>query len=135
MSAIRELGAVERALAVSLAAGRAAIGAAIWLAPRRALPALGFERAADDDDALTLARIAATRDLVLGTWQASALGDRARLRRATLAVAACDAGDALAFAVAARRGSTTLAVKGLAGAVPATLAGAWLAARLRSTGN
>jgi hypothetical protein len=130
-----ELDTLDTGLGAFLAAGRVAIGAAIWLAPRQALPVLGFGRAADDGEALTLARIAATRDLVLGTWQASALGDRARLRRATLAVAACDAGDALAFAVAARRGSTTLAVKGLAGAVPATLAGAWLAARLRSTGN
>jgi hypothetical protein len=130
-----ELDTLDTGLGAFLAAGRVAIGAAIWLAPRQALPVLGFGRAADDGEALTLARIAATRDLVLGTWQASALGDRARLRRATLAVAACDAGDALAFAVAARRGSTTLAVKGLAGAVTATLAGAWLAARLRSTGN
>jgi len=136
MSAGSQLGAVERALAVALAAGRVAIGAGIWLAPRRALPALGFEHVADDDDALTLARIAATRDLVLGAWQASALDDRTRLRRATLAVAGCDAGDALAFAVVARRGSRPgLAAKGLAGALPATLAGAWLAARLASTGN
>jgi hypothetical protein len=73
---------------------------------------------------------------VLGAWQARALGDRARLRRATLAVAACDAGDALAFAIAARRGSrTTLAAKGLAGSVPATLAGVWLIARLQRAGN
>ncbi|HSJ17304.1 MAG TPA: hypothetical protein VK920_04370 [Solirubrobacterales bacterium] len=136
MSAVCEPGAVERALAVSLAAGRAAIGAGIWLAPRRALPALGFDRAAEDDEALTLARIAATRDLVLGVWQASVLGDRERLRRATLAVAAADAGDALAFAIAARRGGRPgLAAKGLAGALPATFAGAWLAARLRGTGT
>jgi hypothetical protein len=136
MTPAREPDAVDRGLGVFLAAGRMAIGAAIWLAPRQALPALGFERAADDDEALTLARIAATRDVVLGAWQASALGNRARLRRATLAVAACDAADALAFAIAARHGARpALAAKGLAGAVPATLAGAWLAARLGSTGN
>lgn len=131
-----ELDTLDTGLGAFLAAGRVAIGAAIWLAPRQALPVLGFGRAADDGEALTLARIAATRDVVLGAWQASSLGDRARLRRATLAVAACDAGDALAFAIAAQRGGRpALAAKGLAGAVPATIAGAWLAARLRGTGN
>jgi hypothetical protein len=132
MSQNRELEAAEGAVAAGLITGRAAIGAAIWLAPERALPALGFNRAARRGEALTLARIAATRDLVLGLWQAASLGDRAGLRRATLAVTASDAGDAVAFAMLARRGGHPgLAAKGLAGAVPATLAGAWLAARLR----
>lgn len=122
---------IERALGIGLAVARAAIGAAIWLAPERALPALGFDRAPRQGEALSLARIAATRDIVLGVWQAGSLGDRMRLQRATLAVTVSDAGDALAFAMLARRGGQPgLAAKGLSAAIPATLVGAWLAARL-----
>lgn len=121
----------EPALAAGLAAGRIAIGVAIWVAPQRALSALGFDRAADRPDALTLARIAATRDLVLGVWQGASLRDRGSLRRATGAGAASDAGDAVAFALLASRGGEAgSAAKGLGAAVLATLAGAWLAARL-----
>jgi hypothetical protein len=133
MSQKRGLEAAEREVAAGLIIGRAVIGAAIWLVPERALGALGFNRAARRGEALVLARIAATRDLVLGFWQAASLRDRARLRAATVAVTASDAGDAVAFAALARRGGHPgLAVKGLAGAVPATLAGAWLLARLRT---
>jgi hypothetical protein len=129
----RSLEAAEWAVAASLIIGRVVIGAAIWLAPERALPALGFHRASRRGEALTLARIAATRDLVLGLWQAASLRDSAGLLAATVAVTASDAGDAVAFAALALRGGHPgLAAKGLAGAVPATLAGAWLAARLRT---
>jgi hypothetical protein len=128
----REPGFAVRVLAAALATGRAAIGAAIWIAPERALGALGFHRAGRHGEGLTLARIAATRDLVLGVWQATALRDRARLRRATVAVTASDAGDALAFAMLARQGEHSgLAATGLATALSATLVGAWVAARLR----
>ncbi len=118
-------------LAIVLAAGRLAIGAGLWVAPGPSSRALGFAEL--DSRGLALARIAATRDLVLGAWILGALGDRARLRRATGAVALTDAGDALTFALAARSGGNagTAARRGLAGAVPAALAGAWLAARLR----
>jgi hypothetical protein len=133
MSHKHALEAAEWAVAAGLIIGRAVVGAAIWLAPERALPALGFNRAARRGEALTLARIAATRDLVLGLWQAASLRDRAGLRTSTLAVTASDAGDAVAFAALARRGGHPgLAAKGLAAAVPATLAGGWLAARLRT---
>lgn len=133
MSQKRALEAAEGAVAAGLIIGRAVIGAAIWLAPERALPALGFNRAARRGEALTLARIAATRDLVLGLWQAASLRDRAGRDSQGRRTQASDAGDAVAFAALARRGGHPgLAVKGLAGAVPATLAGAWLAARLRT---
>lgn len=118
-----------RKTAVGLAAGRLAIGAAIWLAPDLAAKALGFDSI--DAKALVLGRIAASRDLVLGAWQLSALDDRRELRHASLAVALADAGDALTFLLAAAGTDTRGAgFRGLAGAVPATLAGAWLVRRL-----
>lgn len=123
----------ERTLAIGLAAGRLAIGAGLWLAPRLSARLLGF--GAIDDKALALSRIAASRDLVLGAWQLSSLEDHAALRRATAAVAAADGGDALTFALATRSPDPAVRRAGLRGvvaAVPATLAGAWLHSRLRS---
>ena len=67
----------ERALALLLAGGRIAIGAGLWFAPRFTLRALGFTK--QDDPAIAVARIAGTRDLVLGAWQASVVSDRERL--------------------------------------------------------
>ncbi len=115
-----------RTVATGLALGRLVIGAGIWLAPGLAAKALGFGSL--DATALALGRIAASRDLVLGAWQLSALNDRQDLRRASLAVAVADGGDALTFALTARGAG----MRGLAGAVPATIAGAWLVRRLRS---
>jgi len=120
-----------RLTALGLAAGRLVIGAGLWLAPRRSLAALGF--AEIDSTAVALARIAATRDLVLGAWQLRSLGDPRELRRASAAVAVADAGDALTFGIALRAGAAnrTAGLRGLAGAVPAAIAGAWLESRLR----
>ncbi|MGH2951789.1 MAG: hypothetical protein ACRDKX_07085, partial [Solirubrobacterales bacterium] len=71
----------ERLVAVSLAAGRAVIGAGFWLTPGLAARTLGF---ADVDDATkAVGRIAGTRDLVLGVWALRSLDDRERLRRAS----------------------------------------------------
>ena len=47
-----------------------------------------------------LGRIAGVRDLVLGLVTLAALEDTDRLRLATLANAAADAGDAMTFAIA-----------------------------------
>jgi hypothetical protein len=120
----------ERLLAIGLAGGRIAIGAGLWLAPAAAGRALGFAEL--DSRALALGRVAATRDLILGAWQLGSLGDRDELRRATGAVAAADAGDALAFALALRAGGEVAEAgrRGLPAALVATAAGAWLAWRL-----
>lgn len=119
-----------RLTAVALAGGRLAIGAGLWVAPRRAAAALGFGELSPV--ALALGRIAASRDLVLGVWQLGSLRDPEELRRASVAVAVADAGDALTFslAAAARGAAGPAGLRGLAGALPAALAGAWLVRRL-----
>lgn len=120
----------ERLAATGLAAGRLALGAGLWLAPRLSIRALGFSEGSAQSVALT--RIAATRDLVLGAWQLRSLSDRGELRRATVAVAVADAGDTLVFALALGTPETRSAgLRGLPAAALATALGAWLAARLR----
>jgi hypothetical protein len=114
-----------RAVATGLGLGRLAIGAGLWLAPQQAARTLGFKDF--DSRALALGRVAATRDLVLGVWQLRSLNDQAELRRAAAVTAAADAADAVAFADLLRRGERAAGLRGLAAAVPAAVAGAWLA--------
>jgi hypothetical protein len=128
-----------RAVALGLALGRIAIGAGIWIAPRRAFDLLGLTdsgRSPDGAD-LVVGRLAATRDLLLAVETLRALDNPARLRYASLAGAAADAADALAFglALARREGIDEAAARGLIAAVPATLAGLWVAERLKSKSN
>ena len=119
------------ALGAALAAGRLMIGAGLMLAPGRVLDALGFEHASEPT--IAVARLAGVRDIVLGAVQALSLGDRAALRRSSLACAAADAGDAAVFGTALTAGGAVgrAGSRGLAAAGPATLAGLWLASRLR----
>jgi hypothetical protein len=111
-------------IAIGLGAGRVVIGAALWLAPHACTRALGFP--ALDRRGLALARIAATRDVVLGIWQLRSLSEPTELRRASTAVAVADAGDAVAFTLLLGNGERTAGVRGLAAALPAALAGAWI---------
>ena len=126
----REPDSLAQLVATGLALARLAIGAGIWLAPRRALQALGFNE--PSGEALLHSRIAASRDLVLGAWQLRARADRRALAQASTAVAVADAGDALAFGLAlgspaARRPG----MRGLPAAACASVVAAWLAARVR----
>ena len=71
---------------------------------------------------------------MLGAWTLAALDDRERLRAGRRrAVAAVDGADALAFGSRSREGPELreAAIRGLAAALPATLAGAWVASRLQ----
>ena len=128
----RTLSEGERALGGLLAAGRIAIGAGIWLAPGLAARGLGMRTL--EGEMLALARLAATRDLILGAWLAAELRRGGRPLPPATALTACDAGDALTFALLAARGEAGLkpGVRGFAAAGPATAAGAWLASRLRA---
>jgi hypothetical protein len=122
---------LDRLVAIGLAAGRVGIGVGLWLAPGLSAKALGFGE--PDGPTLAVGRIAATRDLVLGALQLAALNDRERLARISGAVAACDAGDTLTFALALRDPATrTAGVRGIGAAFAATVAGAWLSRRLAS---
>jgi hypothetical protein len=108
--------------------GRVAFGLAMLTAPEWALRALGFSEVTPTTVAVT--RLAGVRDFVLGGVTLGALRDRERLLSATVATATADAGDSIAFAVALGAGERDAAVRGLAAAVPATIAGIWVARRL-----
>lgn len=119
---------LARQVLLEIAAGRIAIGVAAATAPGPALRALGFPA---DGGSRALARIAGCRDIALGALTLAARDDRARLRAAGIAAAGVDAGDAVAFALAARepdlrRGGIGSAVSGAGAAV----VGAWALRRL-----
>jgi hypothetical protein len=117
-----------RAISVISSAGRAVIGLGLLAAPEPALRALGFS--GTTSATVTVGRIAGVRDLVLGLVTLTALTDPERLRVATLANAAADAGDAIAFALAMGTEERTAGSRGIAAALPAALAGVWVAWRL-----
>jgi hypothetical protein len=108
--------------------GRIAIGVGMLAAPGGSLRLLGFSDVTSAT--ATVSRIAGVRDLVLGVVTLAALDDRERLRAATLANAAADAGDTIAFALASEAGERSAGARGLAAALPATVAGLWTAWRL-----
>ncbi len=121
-----------RALSVASGLGRLAIGAGLALAPGTALAALGFREGGPAT--VAIARLAGGRDVALGTGILLSLGDGERLRALSLAGAAVDAGDALTFGAALAGGGDDVrdaALRGIAAALPAALASAWVALRLR----
>jgi len=117
-----------RGFSLISAIGRIAIGLGMLAAPEPALRALGFSEVSPATVAVS--RIAGVRDLVLGAVTLAALEDAGRLRVATLANAVADAGDTGAFALAIRAEEGTAGLRGVATALPATLAGIWVAWRL-----
>jgi hypothetical protein len=117
-----------RAWSLVSAVGRIAFGVGMLAAPEPALRKLGF--ADVSPSTVTVTRLAGVRDLVLGLVTVAGLDDRDRLRRATVANAVADTGDALAFGVAMRTPERGAAVRGLAAALPAAAIGCWTAWRL-----
>ena len=117
-----------RGWSVASGLGRVAIGLGLLAAPKRAARALGFEKV--NPATVAVSRIAGVRDFVLGISTLAALEDRDRLRAATLANAAADAGDTFAFAAALGTSERQAAVLGLGAALPAAVAGLWAAWRL-----
>lgn len=112
-----------------LGLARLAIGAGLWLAPRQAMAALGFD--AGNPQALALARLAGTRDLALGALAVVTADDSEQATKVLALNAAVDAGDALTFAIplVRRDGIDRAALAGTASAAAATILGAWLATR------
>lgn len=121
------MGDSERVIAGGLAVGRLAIGLGLWLAPQQTARALGFDSV--DTRGLTLGRVAATRDFLLGLAQLESIREPARFRRVSAAGMAADAADALAFGLAFAQGERRAGLRGLALAIPATAVGAWLASQ------
>ena len=117
-----------RAWSLASGLGRIAFGVGMLAAPEPALRKLGFADVSPSTVAVT--RLTGVRDLVLGLVTVAGLGDRDRLRRATVANAVADTGDALAFGIAMRTPERDAAVRGLAAALPAAVAGCWTAWRL-----
>ncbi len=118
-----------RTIALQLAAGRLAVGSAAVFATRPALRQAGFGE--PDAAGRALARVLGARDLALGALTVAARDDRAALRSATVAGAALDAGDAIAFALAGR--TPALRRAAAASAVTAAVAAGaslWTARRL-----
>lgn len=118
-----------KAIALELAAGRVAVGAGAAFAPEPTLRVLGFD--GSDGSARAIARVLGARDLALAALTLAVRNDSAALRTTTLAGAALDAGDALAFGFAARDPQLRRAALASAlSAVITTAAGAWSAHRL-----
>ena len=117
-----------KAWSLTSGAARIAFGVAMLAAPEKALGALGFSEITPATKLVT--RIAGVRDFVLGAVTLGALGDRERLLSATIANATADAGDTAVFALAFGAGQRDAAIRGVAAALPATLAGIWVARRL-----
>ena len=103
----------------------------IWAAPSLAAKGLGIKPF--DGESLALARLAATRDVLLGGWLATELKDGGKPLAPAVALTVCDAADALTFALLAGRGGDAVKPgrQGLAAAGPATVLGAWLVSRLK----
>jgi hypothetical protein len=118
------MAASRRLLGTGLGLGRLAIGAGLWAAPQQVGRALGFERL--DSAAVAVARIAATRDFLLGLAQLATLDDPRWAARAAAAGMSADAADAVAFAAAYAQGEREAGIRGLALALPATALGWWL---------
>jgi hypothetical protein len=118
-----------RAMALQLAAARLAVGGAAFFATRPALRALGFGES--DASGRALARVLGGRDLAVAAVTVASRDDRAALRTATLAAAALDAADAVAFALTLRDPALRRAgIGGVVSAGAAAAAGLWAWRRL-----
>lgn len=126
----RKVDNLSRTAAIGMAVGRVGIGTAASFATKPALGAAGFD--AGNSSARVLGRLAGVRDVALAGVIAASLGDRDRLREATLAATAADAADALIFIAALRDPQMRRAAQLSApSAIAATVGGLWLASRLK----
>ncbi len=118
-----------RAVALRLAAGRLAVGTGAAFATRPTLRALGFGET--DASGRALARVLGARDLAVAALAVASRDDRSALRAATLAGAALDAADTVAFALAMRDpGLRRAGAGGVVSAGAAAAAGLWAWHRL-----
>ncbi|MGE0067389.1 MAG: hypothetical protein AB7T48_08550 [Solirubrobacterales bacterium] len=124
-----KIDSLGRVMALQLAAGRLAVGTGAFFATRPALRALGFGET--DAAGNALAKVLGARDLAVGALAVASREDRAALRAVTLAGAALDAADTVAFALALRDPRLRRAgVGGVLSAGAAAGAGLWAWRRL-----
>lgn len=120
---------LAREVALTLSAGRVALGVGALFATRPTLKALLFGET--DGVGRALAKLAGGRDLALGLLTLAARDDREALRTLVLAAAVLDAADAFSLGLSARDGETRLAgLGGVASGGAAALVGAWAWRRL-----
>jgi hypothetical protein len=116
-------------VALTLGAGRVALGVGALFATQPTLQVLGFDET--DGAGRALAKLAGGRDLALGLLTLAAHDDAAALRTVALTAAVLDAADAISLGLAARDGDTRLAgLGGVASGAAAAIAGAWAWHRL-----
>ena len=117
-------------IAALLGAARIGIGASVWAAPGPSVRALGFDP--DNPQVMSLARLAGTRDLVLGGAAVACADDGPAAATMTRLNAAVDALDALAFGIALvrRQGIDRAGLVGSLSAAAAAAFGLALASRL-----
>ncbi|MGI8631385.1 MAG: DUF4267 domain-containing protein [Solirubrobacterales bacterium] len=127
----RSIDAKDRQLAIALGAGRIAIGAFAFAAPKTLLGQWGFPAAESGPTAEVLARLVGIRDIALGAATLAVLDDRESLAGIAALGAGVDVGDTVGSAMSAGQGLGKVAGGTAAVALPAAVAGAWLANRLR----
>ena len=125
----RQTDPLGRRVALTIGAGRVALGVGALCAPRPTLKALGF--AETDSTGRALTRLAGGRDLALGLFTLALRNDRAALRGAVLAAALLDGADAVTFGLVSRDPAARRAgLGGVASGGLAAFAGLWAWQRL-----
>lgn len=120
-----------RTVAIALAAGRVAIGAAMFAAPKLAGRAFIGE-AARSEGAQVALRAFAVRDLALGVGTLAALDDPERSHNWVEAGIIADAGDFLAIGIGRRALGPVTSLAMMAMASSASAAGLWLREQFRA---
>jgi hypothetical protein len=113
-----------RQIALGIGASRLAMGLGIFFATQPALRALRF--GSTDAQGEAMAKLGGGRDIALGVMTLAARNNPAALRTTILISSACDAADAIALGVSARRSETRAAgIGGILSGGGAAVAGLW----------
>jgi len=118
-----------RQVALGIGAARLAMGIGIFCATRPALRALRFGET--DAQGEALAKLGGGRDLAIGAMTLAVRNDPAALRTTILLSSFCDAADAIALGISARKAETrTAGIGGILSGGAAAVAGLWSWRRL-----
>ena len=113
-----------RQVALGIGASRLAMGLGIFFATQPALRALRF--GSTDAQGEAMAKLGGGRDIAIGAMTLAARNNPAALRTTILVSSACDAADAVALGVSARKPETRAAgIGGVISGGAAAIAGLW----------